>query len=151
MINHGNEAVVVAFNISLSQLVDTDRPTTSPSKVFVHQLLPIDSLPPWSSLTLLVYRCYAAVPLFLDRVAIFRALVSVVGDFNIQLDHSCAHNAHQLRLLVDCNGLVLQYSGSTHCIGKHWMLSSSTALSVALALLSLRTLVPPTTSAGRLV
>jgi len=58
----------------------------------------------------------------LDRVAVFQEPIYVVGDLNIWLDRDDDHNADQLRLLIDCYGLIL-----------HGMSSSSMELLVALA------------------
>jgi len=53
----------------------------------------------------------------LDRVAVFQEPIYVVGDLNIRLDRDADHNADQLRLLVDCYGLVLHGTGQTHQLG----------------------------------
>ena len=69
----------------------------------------------FSSSVVVIYRpgSTAVTPKFfeelavvLDTVAIFQEPIFVVGDFNIRLDRDDDHNADQLRLLVDCYGLV---------------------------------------------
>jgi len=50
----------------------------------------------------------------LDRLAVYQVPIYVVGDFNIRLDRTDDVNADQLRLLVDCYGLVLHDTGPTH-------------------------------------
>jgi hypothetical protein len=51
------------------------------------------------------------------RVAIYREPVYISGDFNIRLDHPYDPHADQLRLLVDCYGLVMHATGPTHQLG----------------------------------
>ena len=53
----------------------------------------------------------------LDRVAIYQEPIFVVGDVNIRLDRDDDPHADQLRLLVDCYGLVLHFTGPTHQLG----------------------------------
>jgi len=53
----------------------------------------------------------------LDRVAIYQEPIFVVGDVNIRLDRDDDPHADQLRLLVDCYGLVLHSTGPTHQLG----------------------------------
>jgi len=119
-VNHGGIVVVAAVNISLSPLVDFYQPTT-------FELLCVRAVVGrFSTSIVVIYRpgSAAVTPKFfeelavvLDRVAIFQEPIFVVGDFNIRLDRDDDHNADQLRLLVDCYGLVLHDTGSTHRLG----------------------------------
>ena len=53
----------------------------------------------------------------LDRVATHQEAIYIVGDFNIRLDRTDDTYADQLRLLVDCYGLVLHDTEPTHQLG----------------------------------
>ena len=53
----------------------------------------------------------------LDRVATHQEVIYIVGDFNIRLDRTDGTYADQLRLLVDCYGLVLHDTEPTHQLG----------------------------------
>ena len=119
-VNHGGIVVVAAVNISLSTLVDFHQPTT-------FELLRVRAVVGQFSISIVViYRpgstavtrkFFEELAVVLDRVAIFREPIFVVGDLNIRLDRDDDHNADQLRLLVDCYGLVLHDTGSTHRLG----------------------------------
>jgi len=53
----------------------------------------------------------------LERVATYQETIYVVCDFNIRLDRPDDVHADELRLLVDCFGLVLHDTGPTHQCG----------------------------------
>ena len=53
----------------------------------------------------------------LDRVATYHEPIYIAGDFNIRLDRPEDPWADQLRLLVDCYGLVLHSTGPTYKLG----------------------------------
>ena len=119
-VNHGGIVVLAAADISMSLIVDTDRPTTFEMLCFravVGQ---------FSATMVVIYRpgsiavtqkFFDELAAVLDRVAVFQEPIYVVGDLNIRLDRDDDHNANQLRLLVDCYGLVLHGTGPTHQLG----------------------------------
>jgi hypothetical protein len=111
---------VAATDISLSPLVDVGRPTT-------FEVLCVRTVVGQFSATIVViYRpgstavtqkFFEELSVVLDRVAIIQEPIYVIGDFNIRLDRDDDRNADQLRLLVDCYGLVLHNTGPTHQLG----------------------------------
>ena len=81
--------------------------------------------PGFATVQQLFFDEFAAV---MDRVAIYQDSIYVVGDFNIRLDRPDDPNADQLRLLVDCYGLIVHTTGPTHKRAVRWTLSSLLAL-----------------------
>jgi hypothetical protein len=119
-VNHGGIVVVAAANISLSPIIDVDRPTT------FEMLCTRAVIGRFSATMVVIYRpgsttvsqkFFDELAVVLDRVAIYQEPIFVVGDLNIRLDRSDDRDADQLRLLVDCYGLVLHDTAPTHQLG----------------------------------
>jgi hypothetical protein len=121
-VNHGGIVVAAAADMSLSPIVNADRPTTFEMLCFLAVVGQLSATmvviyhPGSLAVTQKFFDELAAV---LDRVAVFQESIYVVGDLNIRLDRDDDHNADQLRLLVDayCYGLALHGTGPTHLLG----------------------------------
>jgi len=120
-VNHGGVVIMTVADISLSPIAVADQPSTFEmvcARAVTGQ---------FSAIVVLLYRRpgKTAVPqvffdelaAVLDRVAVYQDPIYVVGDFNIRLDRADDPHADQLRLLVDCYGLVLHDTGPTHDLG----------------------------------
>ena len=119
-VNHGGVAVVAAADISLSPIAVADQPSTF-EMVCVRV-----AVGHFSAIVVVVYRpgsapvvqtFYDELAVVLDRVAVYQEPIYVTGDFNVRLDRDDDPHADQLRLLVDCYGLVLHDTDSTHRLG----------------------------------
>jgi len=119
-VNHGGVVVIAAAGVVLSPIVIDDQPTT-------FELVCVRATVGRSSaIVVVLYRPGSAavqqkffdeLTAILDRVATYQEPIYITGDFNIRLDRVDDPWADQLRLLVDCYGLVLQSTGPTHKLG----------------------------------
>jgi hypothetical protein len=119
-VNHGGIVVISAADVSLSPINDVNRPTT-------FEMLCVRAVTGrFSATVVVIYRpgstavsqkFFDELAVVLDRVAIYQEPIYVVGDMNIRLDRCDDHDADQLRLLVDCYGLVLHDTVPTHQLG----------------------------------
>jgi hypothetical protein len=114
--NHGGVAVVATPDVVLSSVVIEQplsfevvcaRAVMGSSAVIVVALYRPGSVPVQQSF----FDELAAV---FDRVATYQLPICITGDFNVRLDRDDDPHASQLRLLVDCYGLVLHKTGPTH-------------------------------------
>ena len=119
-VNHGGVVVMAAADVSLSPISVDDQPSTF-EVVCVRAVVG-----QFSAIVVLVYRSgsaavqqtfYDELAAVLDRVAIYQEPIYTTGDFNIQLDRDDDPHADQLRLLIDCYGLMLHVTGPTHQLG----------------------------------
>jgi len=116
-VNRGGIIVVAAADISLSQIIDVDWPTT------FEMLCTRAAVGRFSAIVFVVYspgsiavsqQFFDEPAVVLDRVAIYQESIFVVGDLNIQLIRIEDRDADQLRLVIDCYGLVLHDTAPTH-------------------------------------
>jgi len=119
-VNHGGVLVMASADVSLSPIAVPDHSSTF-EMVCVRAVTDH-----FSAIVVVVYRPgFVAVQqsfndelaAVLDRVAIYKEPIFVVGDVNIRLDRDNDPHVDQLRLLVDYHGLVLYYTGPTHQLG----------------------------------
>jgi len=119
-VNHGGVLVMASADISLSPIAVPDQPST-------FQMVCVRAVAEqFSAIVVAVYRpgsvavqqsFHDELASVLDRVAVYQEPIYVVGDVNIRLDRDDDPHADQLRLLVDCYGLVLHSTGRTHQLG----------------------------------
>lgn len=119
-VNHGGIVVVAAAGVVLSPVSLANQPTT-------FEVLCVRAvIGRFAATFVVIYRPGSAVvtstffdefAAVLDRVAAHIEPVYIVGDFNIRLDRPDDLHASQLRLLVDCYGLVLHTTTHTHQLG----------------------------------
>ena len=118
-VNHGGIVVVSTASVMLSPIV-IDQPTTFE---LVCARAVVGS---FAAIVVVLYRpgseavqqkFYDELAAVLDRFAAYQMPIYVAGDFNVRLDRPDDPHAIQLRLLVDCYGLVLHDTGPTHQLG----------------------------------
>jgi hypothetical protein len=119
-VNHGGIVVVAAADITLSPIIIADLPSS-------FELLYVRAVVgSFAAIVVVLYRPGSAavqqsffddLSIVLDRVANYQEPVYITGDFNIWLDRPDDPHADQLRLLVECYGLVLHATGPTHRLG----------------------------------
>lgn len=117
--NHGGVAIVSNGSIRMSPVAVT------PATTFEHVAVCVV----FGQLTCIVVTLYRPgsvkvqqrffdeLATLMEQVATYTVPVYIAGDFNIRLDRPDDENAMQLRQLVDCYGLVLHDTVSTHQLG----------------------------------
>ena len=120
-VNHGGIVVIARSNVAVSPIAIADQPSTfevvclrAVIGQFAAAVVVLYRRPGSQSVPQKFFDELAAI---LDRVATHQEAIYIVGDFNIRLDRTDGTYADQLRLLVDCYGLVLHDTEPTHQLG----------------------------------
>ena len=121
-VNHGGIVVIARSNVAVSPIAIADQPSTfevvclrAVIGQFAATVVVLCQRPGSQSVP---HKFFDELAAILDRVATHQEAIYIVGDFNIRLDRTDDTYADQLRLLVDCYGLVLHDTEPTHQLNR---------------------------------